>query len=76
MEQESGIGDVDKLVDQLLRDKDYLLAKELRHRIEELNHLFIQAGRQNLDVELKVSQLDVPSGGAVNWLELRILKEL
>lgn len=76
MVQESGIGDVDKLVDLLLRDEDYLLAKELRHKIEELNHLFIQAERQNLKVELKTSQLDVPSGGTVNWLELRILKEL
>ncbi|MCZ6705973.1 MAG: hypothetical protein O6942_08750 [Bacteroidetes bacterium] len=76
MEQESGIGNVDKLVDQLLRDKDYLLAKELRHRIDELNHLFIQAERQKLNVEIKTSQLDVPSAGTVNWLELRILKEL
>ena len=76
MVQESGIGDIDKLVDQLLRDEDYLLAKELKHKIEELNHLFIQAERQHLDVELKTSQLDVPSGGKVNWLELRILKEL
>ena len=76
MEQESGIGDVDKLVDQLLRDKDYLLAEELRHRIDELNHLFIQAERQKLNVEIKTSQLDVPSAGTVNWLELRILKEL
>ena len=73
---ESGIGDIDKIVDQLLRDEDYLLAKELRRKIEELNHLFIQAERQNLNVELKTSQLDVPSGGTVNWLELRILKEL
>ena len=74
--QESGIGDIDKLVDQLLRDEDYLLAKELKHKIEELNHLFIQAERQHLDVELKTSKMDVPSGGTVNWLELRILKEL
>jgi len=74
--QESGIGDIDKLVDQLLRDEDYLLAKELKHKIDELNHLFIQAERQHLDVELKTSKMDVPSGGTVNWLELRILKEL
>lgn len=74
--QESGIGDIDKLVDQLLRDEDYLLAKELKHKIDELNHLFIQAERQHLDVELKTSKMDVPSRGTVNWLELRILKEL
>lgn len=74
--QESGIGDIDKLVDQLLRDEDYLLAKELKHKIDELNHLFIQAERQHLDVELKTSKMDVPGGGTVNWLELRILKEL
>lgn len=74
--QESGIGDIDKLVDQLLRDEDYLLAKELKHKIDELNHLFIQAERQHLDVEIKTSKMDVPSGGTVNWLELRILKEL
>lgn len=76
MDHESGIGDVDDIVDQLLRDKDYLLAKELKHKVEELNHLMIQAQRQKLKVELNTSQLDVPSGGVVSWVELRIFKEL
>ena len=74
--QESGIGDVDELVDRLLRDKDYLLARELKNKVEELNQLFVQAQRQNLKVELSSSKLDVPSGGSVTWLELRIFKEI
>ena len=76
MDHESSIGDVDDIVDHLLRDKDYLLAKELKHKIEELNHLMIQAERQKLKVELESSKLNVPSGGTVTWLELRIFKEL
>lgn len=72
----SGIGDVDELVDRLLRDKDYLLARELKNKVEELNQLFVQAQRQNLNVELSSSKLDIPSGGSVTWLELRIFKEI
>ncbi len=74
--QGSGIGDVDELVDRLLRDKDYLLARELKNKVEELNQLFVQAQRQNLNVELSSSKLDIPSGGSVTWLELRIFKEI
>lgn len=72
----SGIGDVDELVDRLLRDKDYLLARELKNKVEELNQLFVQSQRQNLNVELSSSKLDIPSGGSVTWLELRIFKEI
>lgn len=72
----SGIGDVDELVDRLLRDKDYLLARELKNKVEELNQLFVQAQRQNLNVELSSSKLDIPSGGSVTWLELTIFKEI
>ena len=74
--QESGVGDVDKLVDQLLRDKDFLLAQELKHKVEELNQLFVQAQHQELKVELSVSQLDTPSGASVTWLEIKIFKEI
>ncbi len=76
LRQESGIGDVDELVDQLLRDKDYLLARELKNKVEELNQLFVQAQRQKLKVELSSTKLDIPSGGSVTWLEVKILKEI
>ena len=75
-DDDSRVGDVDQLVDRLLRDKDYLLAQELKQRAEELNQLFIQAQRQKLKVELSTSKLEVPSGGMVSWLELRIFKEI
>ena len=74
--QGSGSGDMDELVDQLLRDKDFLLANELKNKAEELNQLFVQAQRQKLKVELSSSKLDIPSGGSVTWLELRIFKEI
>ena len=64
------------MVDRLLRDKDYLLAQELKQRAEELNQLFVQAQRQKLKIELSSSQLEVPNGGTVTWLEVRIFKEI
>jgi len=72
----TGVGDVDELVDRLLRDRDYLLAKELKHKAEELNHLFVQAQRQRLKVDVSTSQLDTPGGDSVSWIELRIFKEI
>jgi hypothetical protein len=75
-EEDSGFERIDELVDRLLRDKDYLLARELRHKAEELNQLFVQAQRQKLKVEVSTSRLDTPTGESVTWLELRIFKEL
>ena len=75
-EGQSHQADVDQMVDRLLRDKDYLLAQELKQRAEELNQLFVQAQRQKLKIELSSSQLEVPNGGTVTWLEVRIFKEI
>ena len=60
----------------MLRDQDYLLAKELKHRIEELNQLIVQAERQRLRVEVSISSMEVPDGETVPWLKLRVFKEI
>jgi hypothetical protein len=75
-EGQPDIGSADEWVDRLLRDQDYLLAKELKHRIEELNQLIVQAERQRLRVEVSTSSMEVPDGETVPWLKLRVFKEI
>ncbi len=67
---------VDDIVDQLLRDQDYLLAQELKHKTEELNQLFVQAQRQKLKVELDTNELNTRQGASVTWLEVKVYKEI
>ncbi|QXD16847.1 hypothetical protein GQ464_007885 [Rhodocaloribacter litoris] len=67
---------VDELVEQLLRDQDFLLAKEIKHKIEELNQLLVRAQSQKLKVEIEVSQVDLPSGGTVSYVDVKLFKPL
>lgn len=67
---------LDAVVDRLLRDKDFLLAEELKHKAEEINHLLVQAQRQKMKVELSVSELEARPGSKVAWLDVKIFKEI
>jgi hypothetical protein len=67
---------LDDVVDQLLRDKDYLLSKEIKHRVEELNQLLMQAQRQKLKVELNTTKLEASLGNTFSWLEVKVYKEI
>jgi len=67
---------LDDVVDQLLRDKDYLLSKEIKHRAEELNQLLMQAQRQKLKVELSTTKLETSPGTNVSWLDVQVFKEI
>lgn len=67
---------LDVVVDRLLRDKDFLLAEELKHKAEELNQLLVQAQRQKMKVELTVSQLESRPGSSMSWLDVKIFKEI
>ncbi len=67
---------LDAVVDRLLRDKDFLLAEELKHKAEEINQLLVQAQRQKMKVELSVSELESRPGNKVSWLDVRIFKEI
>jgi len=66
----------DELVEQLLRDQDFLLSKEIKHKVEELNQLLVKAQSQKLKVEAWVSQFDVNSGGTVAYLDVKLYKEI
>lgn len=59
MESEQKFEPLDELIDNLLRDKDFLLAQELKHRIIELNELLQQAHSQRLKVCLVASHSEV-----------------
>jgi hypothetical protein len=76
VEARTGQRPVDDIVDQLLRDQDYLLAQELKQKTEELNQLFVQAQRQKLKVELDTNELTSRQGATVTWLEVKVLKEI
>ena len=75
MEPRKHADHLDVVVDQLLRDKDYLLSQELKHKSDELNQLLVQAQRQKLKVELTTAKLDLP-GNTVSWLDVKIFKEI
>lgn len=64
------------IVDQLLRDKDYLLSQEIKHKVDEINQLLVQAQRQKLKVELTTSELEPRPGSTVSWLDVKIFKEI
>lgn len=67
---------LDAAVERLLRDKDFLLAEELKHKVEEINQLLVQAQRQKMKIELTVSELESRPGNRVSWLDVKIFKEI
>ncbi len=67
---------LDSIVDQLLRDKDYLLSQEIKHKVDEINQLLVQAQRQKLKVELTTSELEPRPGSTVSWLDVKVFKEI
>ncbi len=67
---------IDAVVDYLLRDQDYLLAKELKHRIEELNQLLVQANAQKMKVDFTVSESTAESGGRIAHVDIAVYKQI
>ena len=81
MEPEPRSESLEKLVDDLLRDNDYLLAQELKQRVDELNALLKQASKQGLRLTLRAGQKAKQestdsSESESTWLELKIFKEI
>lgn len=67
---------LDAVVDQLLRDQAFLMSREIRHKIEELNQLLIAGANAKLKIEFEVIETDMPSGGTVPLLDARYYKEI
>lgn len=67
---------LDAAVERLLRDKDFLLAEEIKHKVEEINQLLVQSQRQKMKIELSVSELESRPGNRVSWLDVKIFKEI
>lgn len=68
--------DLDRLVDGLLRDRDFLLAKELKQKVDQLNELLAQSVRQELQVELVVEESKGRGGRVNTHMDIKIFKEL
>lgn len=67
---------IDAVVDYLLRDQDFLLSKEIRHRIEELNQLLVQAHNQQMKVEFTVTDTPLKSGGKVTHVDVAVYRRI
>lgn len=67
---------LDAVVDHLLRDQAYLMSREIKHKIEELNQLLIAGNNARLKTEFEVVETDMPSGGTISLLGARFYKEL
>lgn len=66
----------DDLVEQLLRDQDYLLTREIKQRIAELNQLLMKAQHRKMKVEIKTAQFDTMDGGTVAYVDVKLFKQL
>ncbi|PIQ62280.1 MAG: hypothetical protein COV99_06725 [Bacteroidetes bacterium CG12_big_fil_rev_8_21_14_0_65_60_17] len=67
---------VDHIVDSMLRDRDFLLAQEIKLKVDELNDMLRQSARQDLKVELDVVPAPTNGSRRTPQLEVRVLKEL
>ncbi len=68
--------DLDHIVDSMLRDRDFLLAQEIKHKVDELNDMLRQSARQDLKVEVDVLQAPTQGGKRTPQVAVRVLKEL
>ncbi len=68
--------DVDHIVDSMLRDRDFLLAQEIKLKVDELNDMLRQSARQDLKAEIEVMQAPTNGGKRTPQIEVRVLKEL
>ena len=66
---------LDAVVDYLLRDQDFLMSKEVKHRVEELNALLARAQEQGLKIEFEVRRTNA-GGKDVTHLEVSVYKRI
>ncbi|MDX1740044.1 MAG: hypothetical protein R3178_02075 [Rhodothermales bacterium] len=76
MESRSRQENIDAVVDYLLKDQDFLLSKEIRHRVEELNQLLVQAHNQHMKVEFTVTESPLESGGKITHVDVTVYKRI
>ena len=67
---------LDAVVDYLLRDQDFLMSKEVKHRVEELNQLLVRAQEQGLKIEFEIRTTAPASGSRVTHLEVSVYKKI
>ncbi|MEM1127513.1 MAG: hypothetical protein AAGI71_12745 [Bacteroidota bacterium] len=65
----------DDLIEQMLRDQDFLLAKEIKHKVAELNQLFVRAHGRTLKVEMNAKSMEVGET-SLAFLDVRVFKQM
>ena len=67
---------IDEVVNYLLRDQDYLMAKEIRLQVEGLNQLLISSHTNGLKVEFVTREMVMPDGEPVQLADVRVYKKI
>ncbi|NNE34943.1 MAG: hypothetical protein HKN13_06890 [Rhodothermales bacterium] len=67
---------MDAVVDYLLRDRDFLITREIRTKIEELNQILILATNQRLKVTVQSTDTQLPDGSIVTSLSVDVHKKI
>jgi hypothetical protein len=67
---------LDAVVDYLLRDRDFLISREIQTKIEELNQLLVLASSQRLKVNVRSTDTVLPDGKLMTALSAEILKRI
>ena len=67
---------LDSIVDHLLKDQAFLMSREIKLKIEELNQLLIASNNVKLKIEFEVVETDMPSGGSVSLLDVKVYKQI
>jgi hypothetical protein len=71
---------LDAVVDYLLRDRDLLVAREVRQKIEELNQLLVLANNRKMRIEFVSTDVTSPQGEAnatpLTQIDVRVYKRV
>lgn len=67
---------LDAIVDHLLKDQSFLMSREIKHKVGELNQLLVQARSTNLKIEFQVVEPDMPAGGSIPIIDVKIYKQI
>lgn len=71
---------LDAVVDYLLRDRDMLVAREIRQKVEELNQLLVAANNRRMKVEFAAGESPSPlarhDAPPLTQIDVRVFKRI
>lgn len=71
---------LDAVVEYLLRDRDLLVAREIRQKVEELNQLLVHASNRKMRIEFVATDMPASQGEAgttpLTQIEVKVYKRV